>query len=859
MTAGTAVERRGARRLPWTLVAAAALLVHGLLLGGALAAVPPGLRVLLGAAVLVLAPGAALLRLGLVPPGGPLFAAGWALGFGVAWNAALVLVARALGHPVTGLEAVAWWASLVLWAAALIVPAPPLPAGMAKPGRLGLALVTLAALGATLFVARLGPREIHMSDGPDHLGTIRRIVLSGDAFPEDAFFRDAGPAGVDPRKGVWHPQVAMVSRLAAVDPLDAWRGLQTLVAPLFILNVAALGLLAGRGGAPIAAWAFLLTYGGTIEQTPLRDAAFSSRLAEQCALAATCAVIADLAHPHRRWRIAAMLLAFAGVTSHLFAVVQIAVPLGALGLALLIRDRGFGVELRRLLMTSLAIAAASAPFLIWRAGQAYAPVNEIHTEPQGLLYLTDALLVISPGFLWTTFSWTWVLVPLLWVAVWKLDRHRPMALWMMSATLAAWLTVLNPLLAPLLEPRVGYLMPRFLGFVPAALWLAWGLPRAWAQLVAGPGRQRAALALAVMAVTLGPAVRDAFAIVPNPGRIERAESPHDVMRWRDALDWMRAELPADAVVLSDPATSYTIPMMAGRYVVTLVDQHSSPNDPHALDRILDARDALDPFSTWDRVREVVDAYGVDAVALNDRFGVPPLLDYWGPDPEWFAQARQRFDAHPDAFPPLFDTGDFVVYGVDRAALELLRDPPPPRHYVETWRDHAYPAGRQVEPGLPALHGVRLASASLVPGDTLRAVALWRSPAPAVPGSYKVAVRLDRPLPEGFRPPAFLGKPWRKLLEKLNGERYRIRSNHLPVGGAYGVDLWGADEVVLDGFDTPIPRDTAPGDYVLRIRMFRQPHYPNYRLSDWFFDEDLFSGVPVATVHIAPEEARDVRH
>ena len=46
---------------------------------------------------------------------------------------------------------------------------------------------------------------------------------------------------------------------------------------------------------------------------------------------------------------------------------------------------------------------------------------------------------------------------------------------------------------------------------------------------------------------------------------------------------------------------------------------------------------------------------------------------------------------------------------------------------------------------------------------------------------------------------------------------------------------------------------------LRIRMFRQPHFPNYRLSDWFFDEDLFAGVPVATVRIAPREASHVRH
>jgi hypothetical protein len=115
----------------------------------------------------------------------------------------------------------------------------------------------------------------------------------------------------------------------------------------------------------------------------------------------------------------------------------------------------------------------------------------------------------------------------------------------------------------------------------------------------------------------------------------------------------------------------------------------------------------------------------------------------------------------------------------------------------------------------------------------------------------VAVRLDRPLSDGVTPPAFIGKPWRKLLEKLRGERYRLRSNHLPVGGAYGVDHWKPAEVVRDSFQMVIPLDAAPGSYTMRLRMVRQPHYANFHLGDHFFDEDLFSGVPAGTVRVAP--------
>src|SRR5205085_4509654 len=101
----------------------------------------------------------------------------------------------------------------------------------------GVALVALlaaAALGAWQ-AGRLGaPLALH-TDSPDHIATVRRMLETGDAFPRDAFFKDAGRAGADPRKGLWHPEVALIARLAAVDPLDAWRLLPIVLVPLFVL------------------------------------------------------------------------------------------------------------------------------------------------------------------------------------------------------------------------------------------------------------------------------------------------------------------------------------------------------------------------------------------------------------------------------------------------------------------------------------------------------------------------------------------------------------------------------------------------------------------------------------------------
>jgi hypothetical protein len=295
-------------------------------------------------------------------------------------------------------------------------------------------------------------------------------------------------------------------------------------------------------------------------------------------------------------------------------------------------------------------------------------------------------------------------------------------------------------------------------------------------------------------------------------------------------------------------------MMTRHYVVTLVDQHSSPNDSLALTRLLDARDALDPFATWDRTRAVIDRYGVDVIALNDRFVTPPRLDYWTPRHDWYVAARARFDAAPAAFERLYDERGFVIYRIHHEVLDTLSSPPRPRTVTLRFDPDHFPVARRIAPDVPALVSLRLDAAAAAPGDTIPAVALWRSVAPLAAGSYEVAVRFDRPLPGGFEPPAMLRKPARKAIERLRRERYRFRVDHLPTGGEYGVDLWRRDEVVRDSFDVIVPRDVAEGEYTVRIRMMRQPHYPNYHLSDYFFDDDYYAGLVVGELDINARRA-----
>jgi hypothetical protein len=836
-------------------VVAASLVVHGLLLAGWTAALPGLLRLAAAFAVLILVPGGAFVVLGARPPGGAWLAAGWIFGFGVAWNSALVLLVHAAGLPFlallpwTPLTSVLPW-GLVLWRAGGAQ-------AVAERGltRAAVAAVLLAAAFAAAHAARFGPPLGYLSDTPDHVGTLRRMLQSGELFPVDAFFRDAGRAGADPRKGLWHGIVALLAQLAGLGPLETWRWLNALIAPFFVLNIAVLGFLCrGSTGAALAALVLMLTCGGRIGHSPILQAVYATRIAEQLAVAAAVAVLADLGRRAWATRLGAIALGFAAVAAHVFSAIQFALVFPALGLGLLLRDRRFGPEARRLAGTALLLGAVCLPYLLFRTQQAYAPTNVIHTEPQGLTWLVGSLRVVSIEQLWWWMGLAWVLVPLSWPWLWVRGRTNVAVLFLLTSSLAVALIMYNPPIVALLQPRLGYLLMRMVWIVPFAAIVAWLLPEL-AAVARKPGpvwaRAGAGVLLVLALALLAPAVRDAVLAIRGPG--PGAVVEQDPRRWQADFDWMSQHLDPECVVLSDPATSYLVPMMTGRYVATLVDQHSSPNDSLGLTRILDARDALDPYGTWERMREVIRRYGVGVIVLNDRFNEPLPLDYWAPRHLWFLAARARLDAHPEVFPRLRDTGDLVVYGLRKAALDTLSGPAVARRFVEVWTPGAIagaPVDRDSLDRAPELVGFTLSTRVAAPGDNLTGVARWHAARPTGAGIWRVAVRLDRALPAGFAPPAFIGRPARKLFERLRHERYGFRADHLPARGDYGVDLWRADEVVQDSFAVYVPSDAVEGTYQIEVRMLRQAHYPNLRLSEWFFDRDHHPGVPVGTLVVS---------
>jgi hypothetical protein len=640
-----------------------------------------------------------------------------------------------------------------------------------------------------------------------------------------------------------------------VEAAEAWTWASAAIAPLFILNAAAFGwLAAGARGAAATAWAALLLGAGAVGWAPLRKAVFSTFLADQICLAAAIAWLADLGARTRRSRAAPVVLALSAVMVHLYSAFQLAITTGAYLAGLAARDRGSSATLRRAVGTAAAMAVASLPFVLWRVHHAGSPANVIHTEPQGLMWLAGQVRVVSPGVMWDWIGGMWMLFPLAWWPLWRHGRRNDAALYLLTTSLGVAAVLFSPPMVSWLEPRVGYLLMRVVWMLPTAGLVGLCAIALIARLrapagIGTRGRNAAFAGALVLLYALFPFARDTALTLIRPGRFAAFENGISPLAWRADLRWMDEHLAPGSVVLSDPATSYAVPMLSGLYVVSLVDQHSSPNDPVALRRLLDARDALDPYATWERTREVVRRYGVNAIALNGRFASAPRFNYWAPSREWYRAARARFDRHTDAFERVYDERDFVVYRVRSAALDSLEEPAPLRPCVARFESGRFAIARRTGEDSPALHGLVLWPRVLAPGDTLNGVAEWRALRSLAPGSYRVAVRFDRALPGGFSPPRALAKPARKVLERAKHELYRFRADHLPAGGVYGVDLWRPDEVVRDSFTVAIPREAAGGDYVVEIKMYRTPHYPNFRLSDYFFDRDYFSGLRAGAIHV----------
>jgi hypothetical protein len=706
-------------------------------------------------------------------------------------------------------------------------------------------VVVLGALAA--LCAYSGPLVNYRSDSYDHLNTIRRIEETGSLFPTSSFHKGDVEIAPDPRKGSYHSLLAIVCLGSSTEPFEVWRLLPALLAPFLVLaaSVFAEQLFQSASKAILAAGLFVLTYGGMFPNI-FKAAGLPLEVGMMLFWTSLCLLFLYMNSRRPVYMILGSFLAASIVSVHIYPFFQLSLAILFCFLCSLFARGAWHRTTTAFLRAGLLIIAFSLPFLLFRFLVTYTPVNPIHLSMMGVLELGKNLAVANPL---TAYHEVGPLGLLSLVFIWKIGRgarENDAALYMLAALCAPLCIGFNPILVPLIEPS--YLATRTFRLLPYFLIGAWVL---WEYLKPGGGhrllswRSLVAMLVLVALVTYLPLRWQGYR--PRGSSIEVVLSP---LPWRAAFEQLDAQLPQGQVVLSDPVTSYCLSAFTSQYVVCTLDQHSSPNDARAIERIADAQVMLSPYSDAERTQMLLEKHDVDYILINHNFRRTELGYQWAVFPRQQHTIDKRFGTLVPMLKKELELDGFTLYRVDRdsffardaRAIEIpfLSDAP----------DSVLLSSPILYDSSLALVGFSLVPDTVAAGDTVSVdVYLRLARPPAAEAPWHMVVRLDNQDFKGALYAEAYGKPYRKLQERIANRKHRIRVLRHPTEGLFPIVLWPGNGTVKDGFSIPVPRSAHPGEYHVKFQLLRQPFYVNIRLQDLLYNKDLYEGPTVATVHI----------
>jgi hypothetical protein len=222
------------------------------------------------------------------------------------------------------------------------------------------------------------------------------------------------------------------------------------------------------------------------------------------------------------------------------------------------------------------------------------------------------------------------------------------------------------------------------------------------------------------------------------------------------------------------------------------------------------------------------------------------LEYWSMNHEMFRAMREKFEKHPEAFERVYDNDGFVVYWWNGTTAHPDTSFSP-AFIAEKLPVTMDPVGKAA--GEAILEGVSLSEERLSPGHALDVKLAWSGRRQYDFGNYAVVIRFDHVSPElplGGKP---FPKTARKVKEKITGRCYRFTEFHKIRSGFLSPDAWPTGKIALDETRVHVPPHAAPGDYRVSVKFMTLQHQPTYRLRDFFMDDDIYSGIPVARVTI----------
>jgi hypothetical protein len=723
-------------------------------------------------------------------------------------------------------------------------------------------IMFLVVILVSILTLGIGDAIFYTGDAQDHMAYIRAIERSHRAFPDQFIYRDGGLLTRDIRRGLLHSVWGTASLLTArsdvqtIWPIISWTGSLFLLLAIFCLGmqffddqrIAILGVIF-----------YIFFFQRGLAGHHMITAAYGFHLGKIYLYAFMIFALQYVRTNRGEFLLMAAAASFGAIGTHVSYVMIIPFFVFFLIIVELLRTNG---EDRTRLITRtvpLLVAAVSLinlPYLLIRYFRDFHPANEIHTHVHGMLFFTDDLAVLNPFLLSQADG---VLMTVSFVAIfllWKKSRSDGDLRLLLVLTAGFLVLIFNPLWVPFLMDKITYLIVRFSASVPTMLLSAYLVHTLW-QRIRGrsdyPSKGTAIIGSLIVVAILLPALARNITDFQYGGAHRRMRDKASAKNLADLYDVLNEKIPAGSIIASDPLTSYCLLAFTDQYVVCTYDQHSTPNDSTALDRIKAVRDIYLPFSSCADITGTLDEYNAEYVVINGR--IPPRVrsEFWKPDRENAAAAASKLIFCKENFELVYSYDSVLLFrylGGEKESSGSFFDEATGLP-VTVREDFTGEYDDLTQSGVEGLYLREWGKDrdSVKRGETIRLYVDWVAKTEKEFGSYLMYVRFDTDFEKGPLYNPRCGKIYRKIVEKARGERYRFRIDKLPFEGIYPPDKWMPGKVMREYFDVPVPKDIAPGTYTISIRLDMPPHVSNLRLKDLFSDDDFYDGPDLMQVII----------
>ncbi|MCX5800457.1 MAG: hypothetical protein NTX17_03615 [Candidatus Eisenbacteria bacterium] len=720
----------------------------------------------------------------------------------------------------------------------------------------------LYLIAVSVLLLRAGAPLQWQTDAPAHLAAIRGVVEEDRVFPA---MQPYGPNGVvkpDPRFGVFHALCALLFVASGTEIYTLWKALPAFFTPFLALGLfsATRSLTGNVRAAFAAAFLFPLCYGG-IGGGALRTVGYPNRVSMLPYLV-SLAVLFTYLRAERRWLL--MLLGILAVTTvavHVYYFIEFLFVVTCFFLLKFLVSWADASRIAKCWARVVGVTVGiSLPFLVYRLLSSYSTANPYSVEGQNLLYLDERFYILNPfkayGWFGLAGTASLLLLPYFILRARKSDAY----VFVTAATAGPLLLIFNPLAMPVASKVLSYLAWRLMWAVPYVLSIGIFVTEFPVNIRRSSLKSKffSCVGMGLVVAALLGTLNWRVDFYKKAVETTRESFADDFAVASGTLGRLDKEVKGRRVFLSDPVTAYAIPALTRHFVTAIPVAHSAPTDSFPVSRVRDALDVLNPSVGLRRTAEVLRKYGVEYVMVNTGFSERLHAFEYEIDPEEQERVLSKITSARVLFEEIFSEGDLHVFRVTDLKKAEFQEGGLSRNLVPGEADFVSTPIADFA-SLFSMERVRVSPASVEPGDSVSVHFLWKclSPLPRE-DVYKLFIRMDTEFPRGRFFAKSLGKPYRKLLERRVGKRFRLKVDVDPEGCEPPLHLWKRGELVEQVVTFPVPLTLSPGRYSVKANLRRTPASMDFHVSDYLRDEDYFSGVEIGSVVVRGEKTTDAR-